>query len=767
MTLEKRKIIVSLLAGWLGFALNFLPTFITLGEFKITFLTGLLPVMMISLLLGPKYAFIAAVPGLGGMSCWFIWAGNGYANIVTALLYSSWFVWHGYLSELRLKKSAPWWSNIYLGELVFRIVYALFLYFGYHLLFPLNPPFWYPQAGTEVMSDPVMTVLLLKTAFNGFLFLLLSEGLIFALPLRRLLGMVKMPHYRGHSVIFSLAGAVTLLYWLLDSFYLYFFINPESRSLFELMVSYPNPLSFESRFFVAFLCLVGALVGVKVFNRFQETQKNLRDSRAKNQLLAETISDMIWEIDREERITYLSPISRDLLGIEPGELIGESMEHIFTPLGFRSKEGEIYRSIREKRSFKGLIHRFTRSDGHQVILESSGVPFFDEEGQLLGYRGIDRDITERIQAEEEAMLFKSIADQASHGVAVSDMKYILLYVNDTFASIHGYTKEELIGQHISLFYDSETQQQLNENRELFEQSGSIKGQEIVHFKKDKNPLPLMISATRIYDKFQDTHFIASTCIDMTERKELENQLLQKQKMESIGQLAGGIAHDYNNILTGILTSAEILKELQPEPEAQEYIDIIILATERAARLSTNLLVFSRKKPMVNQIFTLEKSIKETVDLLRSTIPKDVELETRITGENTPIYGDPSRIESILLNICINGAQAIQDKGRILIETENRELDSEFCWKSKFDLDPGTYCEIRISDNGEGMEESLTERIFEPFFTTKEKGQGTGLGLSSTYGTVQQHKGSIAVSSKPNQGSCFTILLPVYKEKSIH
>ena len=254
--------------------------------------------------------------------------------------------------------------------------------------------------------------------------------------------------------------------------------------------------------------------------------------------------------------------------------------------------------------------------------------------------------------------------------------------------------------------------------------------------------------------------MAGVIADITERRQMEEQLRQSQKMEAVGQLAGGVAHDFNNILTVIAGYATILMmELLEKREQGEVIEQIINASERAAQLTRGLLAFSRKQAMAPRRTDLNEVVLRVEKFLVRIIGEDIALKTELASEALPVFVDTSQIEQVLVNLAANARDAMVGGGRFTIATGVEELDDSLV-RAKVCEKPGAYAVVTISDNGRGMDAETVQRIFEPFFTTKEPGKGTGLGLAIVYGIVQQHRGFIEVVSQPGGGTVFKIYLPV-------
>jgi PAS domain S-box-containing protein len=368
-------------------------------------------------------------------------------------------------------------------------------------------------------------------------------------------------------------------------------------------------------------------------------------------------------------------------------------------------------------------------------------------------------VLEKRKVEESLVKLSQAVEQSPVSILITDSQGNIEFVNPKFTQLTGFQPEEVLGQNPRLMKSGETS--ALEYRRLWETiaSGGTWHGEFLNKKKNGELFREMaaISPVRNRDGVI-THYVAIK-EDITERRQLEEQLRHSQKLEAIGTLSGGIAHDFNNILTTVIGNCAMLDIKLPKGDPLgKYVAKILAAAERAASLTRGLLAYSRKQPDDVRSVDLNKLISHYQDLLSRLLTEDIELCVRTTGTPLTVLAGHVQIEQLLMNLATNARDAMTTGGTLEISTAAVEMDQEIA-RNLGNSQPGKYAVITVSDSGDGMDQKTRERIFEPFFTTKEVGKGTGLGLSITYGIIKQYGGHIDVASKPGHGTTFTIYLP--------
>jgi two-component system cell cycle sensor histidine kinase/response regulator CckA len=502
---------------------------------------------------------------------------------------------------------------------------------------------------------------------------------------------------------------------------------------------------------------------ILIVNLFQRrtAEAMLIKSEDKFRALVETTSDWIWEVDTQGRYTYVSPKVKDLLGHDPSEVLGKTPLDLMTPEEVRRIAPIFKQAVADQAPIEQLITVIHHKQGREVILETTGVPFRDEEGRLAGYRGIGRDITSRHHAEaalqESEARFRDMAELLPETIFEIDLHGNLTYANRSGFNQFQYTPEDLErGLKLEAIIDPSDRERLKQNASRILGGEDMGLNEYTSVRKDGSRFPVMARSAVIMREGRPTG-LRGFLIDISDRKQLEEQFQQAQRMESIGTLAGGIAHDFNNLLMGIQGRIQLIQQDSDLASPQmDHLQSIVDHVRSATRLTGQLLGFARAGKYDPKATDINALIEKTVDMFGRT-RKELRIHQRLAADLLPAVVDRSQIEQVLLNLFVNAWQAMPEGGDITVETRNTVLSEKE--ERLYSLAPGEYAAIIISDTGVGMDAKTQERIFEPFFSTKPRGRGTGLGLASAYGIIRNHNGAIHVTSSPGQGAAFTILLP--------
>lgn len=368
----------------------------------------------------------------------------------------------------------------------------------------------------------------------------------------------------------------------------------------------------------------------------------------------------------------------------------------------------------------------------------------------------------RLASEER---YRSVVDNVVDGIITIDERGTIESFNPAAERIFGYTADQIIGCNVRLLMPEPFSDRHDEYLNNYLKTGQKKiigiGREVKGRRRDGTtfPMELSVSEFRLGNRCMFTGIVR----DITERKQLEAQLLQAQKMESIGQLAGGIAHDFNNQLGIILFDVDLLLAgSDHHPELRDDLLKIRKVVLRGANLARQLLLFSRRQQMTPQPIDLNHHVQELRKMLGRLLGERITVELRLAPDLWRTNADPSNIDQVILNLAINSRDAMPEGGTLAFVTSNLEIDEDYC-RQHSQAHQGRFVRLEVSDTGVGMSEEVRLRIFEPFFTTKEEGKGTGLGLSVVYGIVRAHGGWIEVESWPGEGSRFSIYLPALEE----
>jgi two-component system, cell cycle sensor histidine kinase and response regulator CckA len=407
--------------------------------------------------------------------------------------------------------------------------------------------------------------------------------------------------------------------------------------------------------------------------------------------------------------------------------------------------------------FQGELN-FKRKDGSLFPAELSSVLFKDAEGQWKSTM-IIRDVTARRRSEEAQKRLATAVEQAAEAIVITDSQGTIQYVNPGFERVTGFSQEEAIGQNPRILKSGQHDTKFYEQMWDTIQGGHVWSGRLVNRRKDGHIYHEEATISPVKDASGAIVNFVAVKRDITEHLELSKQLFQAQKMEAVGTLAGGVAHDFNNILQVALGYSELI--LGDEGLSQRHkadLRKINEASSRGADLVQRLLTFSRKSEVKPVPLNLNRRITELGKMLERTVPKMIEIKLHLAEDLATINADATQMDQILMNLAVNARDAMPEGGRLFIETANVVLDEDYA-ASHLNAKPGHYVLLTIADTGTGMDKETLEHIFEPFYTTKGVGEGTGLGLAVVYGIVQQHGGHVRCYSEPGEGTTFSVYFP--------
>jgi PAS domain S-box-containing protein len=481
-----------------------------------------------------------------------------------------------------------------------------------------------------------------------------------------------------------------------------------------------------------------------------------------------SIGDGVIATDIEGKILLVNKVAEELTGWDQEEALSKHYSKVFRIINEKTRkvpEDPIARVIKT-----GLIVGLANytvliaKDGKERVIADSGAPIKDRDGNIIGVVLVFRDITERRKVEKELRRseekYRTLFEESKDVVFISTPEGKLLDINPAGVELFGYSsKDEFLSVDVSHDLYSNPQDR-EKYQQILKQHGFVKDYELILKKKGGERLIVLATTTAVHDEKGNIVSHRGMMRDVTEQRRLESQLLHAQKMEAVGTLTGGIAHEFNNMLTTIIGYGKLLHEEMVEDDPLKHnVEMIIASSERAAKLIQSLLTFSREQIIELMPVSLNEIIKKVEKFLLRVIGEDIELKTMLTDRDLIVNVDSGQIEQVLINLATNARDAMPDGGRLIISTELVEIDAEYLKRYNYGK-LGEYALISVTDTGTGMDGKTIQRIFEPFFTTKEVGRGTGLGLSMVYGIIKQHNGYINAYSELGKGTTFKIYIPV-------
>jgi PAS domain S-box-containing protein len=484
-------------------------------------------------------------------------------------------------------------------------------------------------------------------------------------------------------------------------------------------------------------------------------EQALRNSEERLRLITNLVPHGIFAKDATGRHIFANPALAEMTGVPVEELIGKDdfdlLRDKAQALAYRADDLAVIRS-----GEKLVISEEPRTDlsGRTRFVQTIRVPFTLAETDERAVLGVCMDITERKRIDQR---FRRLVDSNVQGVFFWNTNGQTDDANDAFLRMVGYSRADLEAGHVSwskITPPALVEQDRRALRKLAE-TGVCEPYEKQFIHKDGTHVPVFVGPAMFEDNREEGFCFV---LDLTERKKLEKQFLRAQRMESIGTLAGGVAHDLNNILTPIMLSIEALQSEYDTPGTQPILETIARSAQRGADILRQLLSFARGLEGQRVEVDPERILKELEVIIRETFPKDIQIRFFVATNIWRFLGDPTQVHQIFMNLCVNARDAMPNGGHLIINAQNSTLnENDVAMDAQ--LKPGRYVHISVTDTGTGIPQKIIGRIFEPFFTTKEQNTGTGLGLSTVIGIVKSHGGLVNVYSEPDKGTTFNVYLP--------
>jgi PAS domain S-box-containing protein len=494
----------------------------------------------------------------------------------------------------------------------------------------------------------------------------------------------------------------------------------------------------------------------------QQAADAVRASEERYRLLAENVTDVILTADSGLRLTYVSPSVARLTGRTVAEVIERGFAGILTPASLPPTLTTLAEILargdgHDPASARTLDVELQHRDGVPVLAEVTVSTTLTRDGPTL--LGVARDVTERRRSEAQVVRLATAVEQAADDIMITDASGVIQYVNPAFERVTGYSREEAVGQSPRLLRSGV------HDREFFRDlwgtitAGRVWRGRVTNRRKDGTHILEEGTISPIRDAEGTIAGYVSARYDVTRQAGLEARLAQAQKAESIGRLAGGIAHDFNNILAAILGFVGLLERASlPSEKLRGYVRGINEATLRAADLTRQILTFSRQGSLERTSLPVGPVVREAVKMMMATLPSTIEIRERFSSD-IAVVANATQLHQVVVNLCANAGLAMRDGGGVLevalADVDVVEAMTDVCPP----LTPGRHVCLSVSDTGCGMSPEVLTRIFDPFYTTREQGEGTGLGLAVVQGIVDDHGGTIVVSSKSGAGSTFRVYLP--------
>lgn len=490
-----------------------------------------------------------------------------------------------------------------------------------------------------------------------------------------------------------------------------------------------------------------------------QTVDRLEKQREVLQTVFDNIPVMLAFYDSTEKIGLLNKELERVLGWSRQEM--RSMDLMTAIYPDPSYRREVWEYMMEAKPGWKDLEMTTRS-GDRVYASWTNVRLSD--GSQIG---IGFDVSERRKMEQDVRRLVKAIEQAGEGILILSPEWIIEYVNPIYEVLTGYSQNELLGRKIT---DHSLYARESDSWEIIDyvtKHGTAWTGSQKRTRKTGEPMDVNLTVSPVQDQEGKVTNYVAVVRDITREVRMQGRLLQNQKLEAIGTLASGIAHDLKNIFTPIVINTEIaLMDVEQDHPAHEILEEIMQAAKMGTDVVNQIVTFSRRNLQEKRPVAIESVLKETLDFLRTALPSTIDIRTQLSAPGTYVLADPIQIKQVMINLGSNAGYAMRETGGELdVKLIRQDLSREEAARISPELTAGSYVRITVKDTGVGMDEQTVQRIFEPFFTTKEHGEGSGMGMSVVHGIVRDHKGAISVCSRPGKGSTFSVLLPMFRGDS--
>ncbi len=551
-------------------------------------------------------------------------------------------------------------------------------------------------------------------------------------------------------------GEVALACGMCSAFAIPITVNGEIRTVLEFFspkITLPDPELVQT------LGAISSQLGHLVERK--RAEEALRRSEMRKAAILRSALDCIITFDLDGKITEFNPAAERAFGYTQQEALGREMAALIIPESLRDshRRGLALYNASNAGPAQGKRMELTamRSEGREFPVEVAiSRILIDGKPMFTAYM---RDITERKEAARITSELAAVVAHSNDAIVACTLDGRIVSWNIGAERVYGYASEDMIGKPLDLLIPQDRLDEFPQALTAVRRGDSLANYETIRLRKDGKRISVSVTESPIRDESGRVSGLSSIARDITERKRLEEELLQSQKMDAVGRLAGGIAHDFNNILTAILGYSDLLiGQIDERQWMFKHLTEIRKAADFAASLTHQLLAFSRRQPLFLRVFSINETVNNMQKMLQRVIGEHIQIHTQLKAEIGRLKADPSQLEQVLLNLCVNARDAMPKGGSITIQTADVTyfLDDFY---SVNEMPAGEYVKLTVCDTGTGMTPEVKKHIFEPFFTTKDKGQGTGLGLATCYGIVKQTGGYITVDSQVGVGTTFAIYLP--------